>query len=153
VRAIDVSGEMLARARRHNAHLDNVEWLQGDGTSLAPIEDARADAVVSHVVFQHIPEPQVTLGYVREMARVLRPGGWAAFQISTDPEIHRRRLRNRVARLLRRSGPRGQEHRAWRGSAVDLEALRATARECGLTLERVQDPGTQFTLVLARRGG
>jgi SAM-dependent methyltransferase len=151
VRAIDVSGEMLAQARAHNAHLENVEWLHGDGTSLRPIEDACADALVSHVVFQHIPDPAVTLGYVAEMGRVLRPGGWAAFQISTDPSIHRRRLLSTPARRLRRSGPRGQDDRAWLGSAVDLEDLRSTAAAAGLDLAQVLNPGTQFTLVLARR--
>src|SRR5947209_12210075 len=29
--AIDVSADMLARARELNAQLDNVRWLQGDG--------------------------------------------------------------------------------------------------------------------------
>jgi SAM-dependent methyltransferase len=150
VRAIDVSGEMLARAREHNAHLSNVEWIEGDGLSLRPLDDCSADAVVSHVVFQHIPDPEVTLGYVAEMGRVLRPGGWAAFQVSTDPRIHRRRRFTRLARLLRRAGPRGQDHAAWLGSAIDLERLRAVAAGAGLELERVENPGTQFTLVLAR---
>jgi SAM-dependent methyltransferase len=150
VRALDVSGEMLALAREHNSHLDNVEWLQGDGESLAPIEDAGAGALVSHVVFQHIPDPRVTLGYVAEMGRVLRPGGWAAFQLSTDPAIHRRRP-GAIARRLSRSGPRGQDDAAWLGSAVELDDLRATAEAAALDLQRVLNPGTQFTLVLARR--
>ncbi len=150
VRAIDVSGEMLARARELNAHLSNVEWIEGDGVSLRPLEDAGADALVSHVVFQHIPDPEVTLGYVAEMGRVLRPGGWAAFQVSTDPRIHRRRPLAAFARRLRRSGPRGQDDAAWLGSAIDLDRLRAVAAGAGLALERVENPGTQFTLVLAR---
>ncbi len=87
--ALDVSAEMLDRARALNPHLDTVTWLHGDGTGLTGVADASADALVSHVVFQHIPDPLVTLGYVREMGRVLRPGGWAAFQISNDAEIHR----------------------------------------------------------------
>jgi hypothetical protein len=48
-------------------------------------------------------------------------------------------------------GPRGQEHPAWLGSAVPLDRLEATAAEAGLELERTRYPGTQFTLVLARR--
>src|SRR3954467_3940749 len=32
--ALDVSAEMLVRAKRLNAHLDNVEWVHGDGRSL-----------------------------------------------------------------------------------------------------------------------
>ena len=153
--AVDVSAEMLRRAARLNAHLDNVEWVHGDGRSLAPLQDARADACVSHVVFQHIPDPAVTLGYVTEIGRVLRPGGWAAFQVSTDPAVHRprggvRRVLWRVAALTRR-GPRAQEHPAWLGSAVDPQALERAAAAGGLRLERLLGVGTQFTTVLARR--
>jgi SAM-dependent methyltransferase len=155
VRALDVSPRMLELAREHGAGLDNVEWLLGDGTSLAGIADAGADAVVSHVVFQHIPDPAVTLGYVREMGRVLRPGGWAAFQVSNDPRIHRRRtgregLRIRLAALLGR-GPRGQADPAWLGSAVDLEDVRRAAADGGMEVERTSGEGTQFCFVLARR--
>lgn len=135
--ALDVSAEMLARAREHNAQLTTVEWILGDGTSLAPVPDGAADAVFSHVVFQHIPDPAITLGYVREMGRVLRPGGWAAFQVSNDPSVHRRKLLTR----------RISRHPAWRGSAVDLDALRDTAAAAGLGVEAVVGEGTQFCLV------
>jgi SAM-dependent methyltransferase len=152
VTAVDVSSEMLARARELNPALENVRWVHGDGASLAPVATASADGCFSHVVFQHLPDPELTLGYVREMARVLRPGGWAVFGVSTDPAVHRprRRARWRLAALLRR-GPRAQAHPAWLGSAVPLERLATCAEEADLELERVLHPGTQFTLVLGRR--
>src|SRR4051812_41350637 len=56
VAALDASAEMLARARELNAHLANVTWLHGNGEDLRPLEDGSADGVVSHVVFQHIPD-------------------------------------------------------------------------------------------------
>ncbi len=150
--SVDVSAEMLARAQELNAHLDNVEWVHGDGTSLHRVDDASIDSAISLVVFQHIPDPHITLGYIGELGRVLRPGGWAAFQVSTNPEIHRHRRgpRERVLNLLGRS-PRGQDHPAWLGSAVDLEDLRAAANDGGLDVERIEQPGSQFCLVLVRR--
>ena len=152
VRALDVSPEMLARARRLNAHLANVTWLEGDGATLAPIASASADACVSHVVFQHIPDPQVTLGYVREIGRVLRPGGWAAFQVSGDAGVHEARpgWRARLGAALRRA-PRGQGHPNWRGSHVELADLRAAATDGGMAVEQVVGEGTQFCLVALRR--
>ena len=135
--AFDVSAEMLARAREHNPELTNVEWVLGDGVSLVPVPDGAADGVFSHVVFQHIPDPAITLGYVREMGRVLRPGGWAAFQISNDPSVHRRKLLARGT----------SAHAAWRGSAVKLDALRETAAGAGLEVEAMVGEGTQFCLV------
>ncbi|MFL5886153.1 MAG: class I SAM-dependent methyltransferase, partial [Thermoleophilaceae bacterium] len=142
VRAVDVSARMIELAREHNAELDNVEWIVGDGASLAAIADASADACVSHVVLQHIPEPDVSLGYIREMGRVLRPGGWAAFQFSNDPRPHRWRLRH--------PGPRARRDRRWRGSALSLDDVRAAARDGGMEVERVVGQGQQHCAVRAR---
>ncbi len=151
--AVDVSGEMIALAREHNGQLANVTWLVGDGRSLSGVEDATADACFSHVVFQHIPDHEVTLGYVAEMGRVLRPGGWAAFQVSNDPGIHRPRtgMAHRLAARLGRA-PAGQDAPEWLGSAVGLDDLRAAAERGGMDIETVVGEGSQFCLVLARRG-
>ena len=86
---VDVSAEMLDQAREANSHLVNVRWVHGDGRTLAGLADGSVDGCFSHVVFQHIPDREVTLGYVAEMGRVLRPGGWAAFVLSTTPAVHR----------------------------------------------------------------
>lgn len=153
VYAIDVSSEMLARAREHNADLEAVTWIQGDGATLAGVPDGVADGLISHVVFQHIPDPRITLGYVRDMARVLKPRGWAVFQVSNDPDVHRLRgrgLRERLRRVLGRE-PRGTDDPAWLGSAIDLEELRTVAHGAGLDVERVAGEGTQFCIVCLRR--
>lgn len=76
--ALDVSDEMLTRARELNPDLAGVCWTLGDGVSLAGLDDGSFDACVSTVVLQHVPDPEITLGYVRELGRVLRSGGWAA---------------------------------------------------------------------------
>jgi SAM-dependent methyltransferase len=155
VYAIDVSGEMLERARRLNADLANVEWLLGDGRTLAPLGNGSVDACISHVVFQHIPDPRVTLGYIAEIGRVLRPGGWAAFQVSNDPRAHTRRGaprgRMRTALDAVRRRPLGQDDEAWLGSAIMLPELRAVADANRLELERIVGEGTQFCLIRARR--
>jgi SAM-dependent methyltransferase len=150
--AIDVSEQMLARARELNPDLDNVDWRLGDGTSLAVVEDVGADVCLSAVVFQHVPDPAITLGYVREVGRVLRPGGWAALHVSNDPSVHRPRggLAARLRALLRR-GPRGQRHPAWLGSSVGLDDVRRAAAEGGLELARVSGEGTQYCCVLLRK--
>jgi SAM-dependent methyltransferase len=155
VLALDVSAEMIDRARRHHSDLERVQWIVGDGRTLAPVPDGSVDAAVSHVVFQHIPDPAITLGYVTELGRVLRPGGWAAFQVSNNPAIHRRRHglaeRWRAARAQLGAGPRGRRDPAWLGSAVKLDELRGAAARGGLEIERIVGAGTQFCLVAAVR--
>jgi SAM-dependent methyltransferase len=145
VTGIDISAEMVERAR---ANVPEATFVVGDGTSLRPLPDAGFDGVVSLVVFQHIPEPAVTLGYVGEIGRVLRPGGWAAFQVSDDPDVHIRDYPrpSRVKQLLGRP-PKGQDDPAWRGSAVDLDELRATADAAGMDLAAIVGEGTQYCLV------
>ena len=152
---LDVSERMLDLAREHNGELANVEWIHGDGHSLAGVGSASVDVCFSHVVFQHIPDPAVTLGYVAEIGRVLRPGGFATFQVSDDPGVHRpRRLparaRSRLLSLLGRA-PAGQSHPAWLGSAVDLGRLREVAAGAGAPVERLVGEGTQMCLVLLRK--
>jgi SAM-dependent methyltransferase len=153
VKALDVSAEMLQQARGHNEALANVEWVHGDGVSLAGIADGDADLVVSHVVFQHIPDPQITLGYVREIGRVLKPGGLAGFQLSNDKSIHRASsgVRDKVKAALGRA-PKGQTHAAWLGSAVEVDDLRAAASDGGMDVEGLVGQGTQYMLVRLRRG-
>ena len=155
VRALDVSPRMVELAGELNPGLPGVEWLVGDGVSLAGVSDASADVVVSHVVFQHIADPRVTLGYVREIGRVLRPGGWAVFHVSNDPAVHAPRrglstLRDGLLALFGRA-PRGQGHPDWRGSFVDLGDLRAAADDGGMDVERVSGEGTQFCVVSTRK--
>jgi SAM-dependent methyltransferase len=155
VRALDVSAKMLELAQEHNGALTNVEWLKGDGSSLAGIASGSADCCVSHVVFQHIPDPRVTLEYVREIGRVLRPGGWAAFQISNDSRVHKRRplfgLVSQAARAAVGCFPHGQRDPRWKGSSVELDDLRQAASDGAMDVERVVGEGTQLCLVLTRR--
>jgi len=152
VLALDVSSEMLAQARRLNPQLHEVRWILGDGVSLAGISDESVDACVSLLVFQHIPDPAVTLGYVRELGRVLRPRAWAALQVSNDPAVHRPRFRpTSMLRAAVGRGPKGQRHPAWLGSHVELSDLRAAAADGGMDVERVWGEGSQYCQILLRR--
>lgn len=155
VYALDVAPKMLEIAHAQNPELENVEWLLGDGDSLRGVPDRGADACISFVVLQHIPDPRVTLDYVREMGRVLRPGGWSVFQISNAPEVHRPRRRGPRTRwaALRGRVPKGQADPAWLGSWIALDDLRAAAADGGLDLERIEGENTQFCMVLARKRG
>lgn len=156
VTAFDVSGRMVELARERNPSLENVEWVVGDGRTLNPVGDASVDACISHVVFQHIPDPTITLGYVREIGRVLRPGGWSAFQVSNAPAVHVRPLVERAQAAVRAAlgrGPKGQADPAWIGSAIELESLRTAAADGGMAIERVYGEGTQHCLVLTRAQG
>jgi SAM-dependent methyltransferase len=150
--ALDVSDEMLRLARDLNPGVRNVRWVLGDGVTLTGVTGGSVDVCVSMVVFQHLPDPAIALGYVREVGRVLRPGGWAALQVSNDPGAHRPRGGAMAwCRALVGLAPRGQRHPAWLGSAVGLSALTEAAHQGGLEIERIWGEGTQYCQLLMRR--
>jgi len=77
---VDMTAEMIAKARKNNAAyskrsgLSNVEFRLGEIEHL-PVADASVDVVISNCVLNLSPDkPQVW----REIARVLKPGGRVA---------------------------------------------------------------------------
>lgn len=81
--ASDLTPEMLASAERYltGLGLKNVTCLLADAESL-PLESASVDIVTCRIAPHHFPHPE---RFVREAARVLRPGGRFALVDSTVP--------------------------------------------------------------------
>ncbi len=84
VEAIDISGEMVKRAKELQARLGigNVRFQVGNGKDLRVFPDESMDFGFSYIVFQHIPEISIILNYVREIGRVLKKGGLFRFQVN-----------------------------------------------------------------------
>ncbi len=81
VLGIDSSGSMVARARRRCGASSSVSVRVGDVSGL-PCEDDGFDAAVCTQVYEYVPDVGRA---VRELARVLRPGGRAVI-VDTDWE-------------------------------------------------------------------
>jgi ubiquinone/menaquinone biosynthesis C-methylase UbiE len=77
---VDVSEGMLAQVTKRFAGRA-FEARQGD-TDALPLASGEADAVVANMVLHHAPDPP---GAIREMARVLKPGGRL---VITDADSH-----------------------------------------------------------------
>ncbi|HEV8722547.1 MAG TPA: methyltransferase domain-containing protein [Candidatus Binatia bacterium] len=96
---IDLSDGMLAAARVKAARAgfaERVEFRQMDAEALA-IEDRSFDRVLSLFALLHFPNPPVAL---REMFRVLRPGGKLVVAVGSGPPwISLRGLAHRARRL------------------------------------------------------
>lgn len=90
----DESAAALAKSR-------GIEVLRGDATRL-PFPDSRFDLAVSYDVLEHIEDDGAV---VREIARVLKPGGRALIAVPADPRLWRQHdvAVNHVRRYTRAS--------------------------------------------------
>ena len=79
VTGLDFSGRMLERARRKS---DAIEWVQGDVLAL-PFDDASFDAATIGFGIRNVADLNEGL---RELARVVRPGGRLAVLEITRPK-------------------------------------------------------------------
>ncbi len=165
--ALDISPEMIARAKARWPALGNVRFVVGSGADLEPVPSASADVVLSFITLHHVTDPAVVLSYLRETGRVLKPGGRALLHLHTSE----RNLGRRLARRLTRRAPfeawwdRGFEplpravaappaavrSRVWQGCRVPMGAARRAARSARLDVERAEGAGTFWTFLTLRK--
>lgn len=94
VYGIDASPEMIARARKKAVKADAGVVFQTAVVESLPFPDARFDVVLSTLMLHHLPRP-AREQCVREIRRVLRPGGrLLAVDFATPTRERRGLLRN-----------------------------------------------------------
>jgi demethylmenaquinone methyltransferase/2-methoxy-6-polyprenyl-1,4-benzoquinol methylase len=83
VTGLDFSGEMLerARAKPREANAAEIAWVQGDATEM-PFADNSFSAATIGFGLRNLPDPEQGL---RELARVVRPGGTVVVLEITQP--------------------------------------------------------------------
>jgi len=113
VHAVDVSGEMVARARAALHDRPNVMLYQNNGCDLAVVPPLVFDFAYSSHVFQHIPSREIIELYVRDVHRLLRPGALFKFQVQGTP--------------IEDSSPDD----TWHGVCFNQEQVTAMAQRCG----------------------
>lgn len=87
VYGVDISGEMIQQAKAALADYPNAHVYQNNGTDLSVLPDLEMDFAFSSIVFQHIPSRDIIGNYVREVNRILRPGGLFKFQVQGDASL------------------------------------------------------------------
>src|ERR1700704_2306474 len=126
VHAVDVSGEMVNKARAALADRPNAVVYQNNGKDLSILGDRVFDFAFSTIVFQHIPSYAIIESYVREVHRLLRPGALFKFQAQGD-----------ASRPPDPTDP-------WRGVPFSDEAAVAMAERCGFEPRHRHGAGEQY---------
>jgi SAM-dependent methyltransferase len=138
IHGVDVSDEMVARARANLESIPHAHAHHAPNSDLAAFADSSFDLVYSYAVFQDIPSREVVFGYLREALRVLKPHGILRFQANGLPQS---------ARTF--DAPSGD---TWSGVRVAAAELRTFAREVGLSPLAIEGAETQYMWATMRRG-
>lgn len=136
VDALDISVEMLKRAAAALEGFSNITFVEGTGMDLSGCPDGAFDLVFSYIVFQHIPSAGVVENYVREAARVLKPGACFKFQVNGD----------------RSPGYLAHARDTWQGETFSREQVGAMLRAAGLEWVASEGENTQYYMLTARQG-
>jgi len=124
--AVDISSEMVARAREALGDCPNVRIFQNNGRDLSVLGDLQVDFAFSTIVFQHIPSRAIIENYVREVHRLLRPGGLFKFQVQGDSSIE----------------PDSED--TWLGASFSEEQAERMALDCGFEPRYRYGAGQQY---------
>jgi SAM-dependent methyltransferase len=155
VDAVDISGEMIKRAKELQARLGigNVRFQVGNGKDLGAYPDESMDFAFSYIVFQHIPEISITLNYVREIGRVLKKGGLFRFQVNGY-----RRLMLPFGyclmwgwKIKTRPHLRFGKLNSWRGVPMRVSEIQDACAAAGLSITQVNGIDTKSMWVNGRK--
>lgn len=135
--ALDVSPAMVERARGA-VDAQNVEFRVVPGDRLAGVPDESADVIVCYLVLQHLPRRSLVGDYLREFARVLKPGGEAFVQLPVFQSRFRaplwRALRSVFVRVVYVVAPRPDRAPALRGVRLTERELARAVAAAGLVV-------------------
>lgn len=156
---VDVSAEMVRRARQLNSDRANCAFVHNVSPNLLQFESATFDLVYSSKVLQHLPSRELAGRYVEEFLRVVKPNGLVAFQLWTRlPFRNRLQPRRRAYGVLRTLRvPRtvltrlGLSARG-RGLAVPESEIRGTIENRGGTVLSTEPNGEWGLWYLAAPG-
>src|SRR6185503_12645704 len=133
VDGVDISTQMIEFARQYLADAKGTgSVFLNNGADLSGLRNADYDLVYSMIVFQHIRSVSVVRSYLREIRRVLKPGGFFKLQ------VHERR--EGFGRFDEEAD--GGKQYGFQGNGYTHDELRELFREAGLEISSLETRGS-----------
>jgi SAM-dependent methyltransferase len=137
VYAVDISKEMVRQARESVTGFPNAHIFRNNGKDLSAVRlkwwhrfgggaPLQMDFAFSFMVFQHIPSRAIIENYVREVHRLLRPGGLFKFQVQGAPNVQ------------------ADPGHSWVGVTFSEAEARSMAERCGFEMRYQYGAGDQY---------
>jgi SAM-dependent methyltransferase len=137
VYAVDISAEMVRQARAMVADLPNAHVFHNNGMDLRAVRRnwwerfgvgprLQLDFAFSFMVFQHISSREIIESYVREAARLLKPGALFKFQVQGSTQAE------------------PEPGDTWVGVPFTEADARAMAERCGFEMRYHYGAGDQY---------
>ena len=82
IHGVDVAGDAIRQARENLLDVPHAHPREIHGTSLEDFADQSFDFIYSFALFPYIPSRELVVAFLREIHRVLRPGGLARLQFN-----------------------------------------------------------------------
>ena len=125
IHGVDVADEMIHLGRKRLSDISHAHFHVTDGGTLPQFADESFEFIYSYAVFQHIPTRELVLSYMREIRRLLKPGGVFHGQFNG----------------LRQSSDAAD---TWSGVSFTAEDIHNFTRENGLQLLNLDGEYTQY---------
>jgi len=87
VTGIDISEKIVGVGKKYLKSVPNCKVLLNNGNDLSEFPNDCFDFCYSHLVFQHIPDKEIVINYIKEVSRVIKEEALFRFQVNGNTDF------------------------------------------------------------------
>ena len=138
---VDISQEMVNIGKQKTKNYTNCKILLNNGMDLSDFSSNYFDFCYSFITFQHIPKKLIVKNYIKEVARVLKPGSYFRFQVRgihlVDP------IKFRLLEKIGEKNPISPDD-TWLGVQFSSQEIHEIAEEFGFEIIEESGEDTEY---------
>ena len=135
VYGVDIAEDMIEKGKKYCKNLKNVHLSTNNGMDLSDFGNDFFDFVFSFIVFQHIPDKNIIINYIKEVERVLKHGSIFKFQLQGY-------LGKDYA---------DKEKDSWYGVSFSEDEIKEIAEKFNFEIISLEGQGTQYFWIIFKK--